>query len=102
MKVFYLDYVTDDEIPSDTPREINLEKAIDIFYNLNENEDNFFGIVDDKDKCIQFICVDLDYWEIDIPFQEIPKHLRYADYDRCISIIKKCYMKKSIIDIKDL
>ncbi|WP_461532115.1 hypothetical protein [Sinomicrobium sp.] len=97
MKIYYWDYYSDEGIASDTPREADLEFALDVFYGLTDEEDNFFGVVDPKEKSIQFIFVEQDKWLVDIPSPpDFINHQKYADYDECIALIKAFYAGQDI------
>ena len=55
MKIFYQNYITDKGINGNNPIRLNLQQTSGIFENLQLEEDNFFGLVDDYKKCISII-----------------------------------------------
>ncbi|MFH6951368.1 hypothetical protein ACHRV6_22965 [Flavobacterium sp. FlaQc-51] len=67
MKLFFYDYVTEEGFDSNEPMNTDLDTALDIFYELNDEENNFFGLIDDSEKCIQFMFISEDNWLVDIP-----------------------------------
>ena len=97
MKVYYQDYYLDEGIASDDPREGDLEFALNTFYDLTDEENNFFGIEDNAGKCIQFMWESQDKWLVDIP--QAPSNIsfqKYSDYEECVVMIKETYRKNSI------
>ncbi|MET4083230.1 hypothetical protein ABIB40_003199 [Pedobacter sp. UYP30] len=98
MKIYYHDYYTDEGIDTYNPREADLPYTLDIFYNLTDEENNFFGIVDGNNRCIQFAWENQDKWLVDIP--NPPSDLNYqtyADYDGCIAMIKDVYQLNKVV-----
>lgn len=99
MKIFYQNYTTDEGVDGNNPIELNLEETLEIFENLQSEEDNFFGLVDDYQKCIQFVYEDDNTWLIDVPNPPTFENLQaYGTYDECVSLIKKIYKENKIID----
>ena len=103
LKVFYHNYDTNEGIDANKPQKASLELALDLFETLNQNVNNFFGIIDDNGKTIQFIAFeddDGDDWCIDIP--DIEKNgfwQKVAGYDECTIFIEEFYNGK--IDMTD-
>ncbi|MDR2147824.1 MAG: hypothetical protein LBE91_15335 [Tannerella sp.] len=93
MKVFYQDYSTDESIDSNEPKEADLEFALDLFYELTDEEDNFFGVTDDNnERTIQFMYIKQDTWLVDIPdMKKDGSWNKEADYDECVSLIRDFY-----------
>jgi hypothetical protein len=102
MNLFFQDYITDEGIASNDPIVADLDTAIDIFYELNDEEDNFFGLIDDSEKCIQFMFISEDKWLVDIPIPPDFNNLqKYATYEECVSIIKETFLENKIIRFLD-
>ena len=98
MKVFYQDYTIDQGIESNDPREANLSLALEIFYELTDDENNFFGIEDSEERCIQFFWISQDKWLVDIPKPpDFINYQKYADYDECIEMIKRVYELNEVV-----
>ncbi|QOW59968.1 hypothetical protein [Treponema pedis] len=101
IKVFYYDYALEHGI--DEPRIVDLQTALQWFYELTDESDNFFGLVDDNDRCIQFMYVDTDEWLVDIPCPpDFVNWQKTADYDECVAIIKEVYKNNRIIPIRGM
>ncbi|MGF7108289.1 hypothetical protein [Treponema pedis] len=101
IKVFYYDYALEHGI--DEPRIVDLQTALQCFYELTDESDNFFGLVDDDDKCIQFMYLDTDEWLVDIPCPpDFVNWQKTADYDECVAIIKEVYKNNRIIPIRGM
>lgn len=92
VRVFYYDEETGDYIDSLQPEVCSKQKALSLFNVLTEIEGSFFGLVNNDNETMQFICVDDDEWRVDIP---IPKKdgvlFCYTDKDACIELIKCLY-----------
>ncbi len=100
MKVFLYDIETDEERE---PEEYTLDEALEEFYYLSEEEDSFLGIIDDEDRCIQFLFVSDNKWLVDIPrVAENYTLQKYADYDECVAMIKKVYELNKIVEFAGL
>lgn len=100
MRIFYQDYYTDEGIDANDPIEADLEFALELFYELTDNEDNFFGIINDNNgKSIQFMYVEQDTWLVDIPaIDKKGAWQQHTDYDGCISLIQDFYNEKLITE----
>ena len=98
MKIYYHDYYIDKGIDANEPREVDLALALELFYELTDEENNFFGITDDNnEKCIQFLYMEQNTWIVDIPIP--PDFINYqkkADYEECVSIIRNVFKEKKI------
>lgn len=98
MKIYYHDYYMDEGIDANEPREVDLALALELFYELTDEENNFFGITDDNnEKCIQFLYMEQNMWLVDIPIP--PDFINYqkkADYEECVSIIRNVFKEKKI------
>ncbi len=91
MKVFYCDYTSDSNIPSDQPVQMTLMEALQSFHDLPESEDNFWGLVAPDETCLQFMNTAADTWVADIP-----------DKDKNGSHVKPCTFEESLALIKDV
>lgn len=100
MKIFLYDTETDYEAIND---EADLEKALEKFYELSDEDGSFFGVSNNNDIVIQFAWVDDNKWLVDIPI-EVGKYSlqKYANYDECVDLIKSFYQGKSITKIAGL
>ncbi len=99
MRIFYQNYTTDIGIDGNNPMEMDLRRALEIFEDLQSEEDNFFGLVDKNEKCIQFANEGDNTWLIDIPNPPTFENLQaYGTYDECVSLIKKIYRQNKITD----
>ncbi len=99
MKLFYQNYTTDTGVEGNTPIELDLHQVLEIFENLQLEEDNFLGLIDEKEKCIQFVNEGDNTWLVDIPNPPTFENLQaYATYDECVSLIKKIYKENKITD----
>lgn len=101
IKIFYYDYELDQGI--EDPHVVDLQTALKLFYEITDEPNNFFGLVDSYDKCIQFIYLDNGEWLIDIPCP--PDFLNWqktTDYDECVHIIKEVYIANHIVNVKGM
>jgi hypothetical protein len=98
MNIYYQDYYTDEGINANNPKEADLEFALELFYELTDEEGSFFGITDTNNtKCIQFIFVEQDDWIVDIPdMDKEGSYQKHADYDACVHLIEKFYNGEAI------
>ncbi len=103
MKVFYQDYVIDEGIESNDPREADLSFALELFYELTDDKDNFYGIIDSEERCIQFAWESQDKWLVDIPNPpDFMNYQKYADYDECVDMIKRVYELGKVIQFEGM
>ncbi len=100
MKIFLYDVESDYEV---TDYEVDLEKALDEFYELSDEDGSFFGVKDNNDTTLQFSWESDDKWLVDIPV-ELGKYSlqKYASYDECVELIKSYYEGKSPMEIAGL
>ena len=98
MKIFYQDYCINEGIDANKPIEADLEFALELFYELTDEEDNFFGIIDDDSgKSIQFMYIKEDTWLVDIPtIKEAGSWQKYTNYDECVEFIREFYESKQV------
>lgn len=100
MEIFLYDVESDYEV---TDYEVNLEKALDEFYELSEEDGSFFGLKDSSGNFIQFAWTSENKWLLDIPIEPPKLSLqRYANYDECVGIIKAAYEGKHYSEIQEL
>jgi hypothetical protein len=98
MNIYFQDYYADDSIDIDEAYEADLELALELFYELYDEKDNFFGITDDSNgKTIQFMYIKQDTWLVDIPDMEnAGSWQKRTDYDECVNFIRSFYERKPI------
>ncbi len=92
MQIFYTDYDTDDFIEANNPKDVDLEKAINSFYDLTDSKDNFWGIITPNNLKLQFLFISTDKWLADIPDAERRgSYQKHLTYNECIVLIKYVY-----------
>lgn len=97
MKLFFHNYKTRQGIPSDNPQTATVSQALEIFSTLNSETENYFGIIDDSDKTIQFVLETDDKWLVDIPnLPDLINDQQFADFDECILIITKIFDENKV------
>ena len=70
ISVFYYDEETGDTIDSLHPEVCSKQKALALFNVLSKTRDSFFGLVDQNNTTVQFICLKGNKWRLDIPVPE--------------------------------
>lgn len=92
MRLYYHNYVTKDGIPSEHPQEANLHQALEIFSSLQSSTENFFGIIDQSDKIIQFVLEAEDQWLVEIPNPpDFANDQQFANFAECVEIITNTF-----------
>lgn len=98
MKIFFHNYATRQGIASDTPQTGSVFQALEIFSTLNSSTENYFGIIDDSEKTIQFVLEAENKWLVDIPnLPDFINDQQFADDEKCIEIINKIFEANKII-----
>lgn len=96
MKIFYWDYNLNEGI--EEPIKVDLQTALNLFYEVTEEPNNFFCVIDDNQKAIQFLCLDDDKWLVDIPSP--PNFNNYqikTDLEGCAYMIKEVFKQNRIL-----
>ncbi len=102
-KYFYCDYGEGHQIPSE--RAVPAEKAelLQSMRRVLYREDNFFGIVNDQDQCLQFMVKEDGLVSIDIPVMEngfyIGSKKKLAALDDCFALVQEM---EDLVDFDDL
>jgi hypothetical protein len=55
MKIFYSDIRTDEHVPADSPKDVDITEALALFDNLSDAEGCFFGVLDAEERTLQFM-----------------------------------------------
>lgn len=96
MRVFYADYVKQNEVSSDNAIEMDREQALQSFGELTDAEDNFWGIFDDEDKTLQFMSTG-DDWLADIPVSDKKgSYIKHCSFDECLVLIAAAIAKNKV------
>ncbi len=97
MKLFYQNYETDEGIDSGKPIEVDLAYATTIFHDLLGETENFLGLVDDDDNCIQFLYEAENNWLVDIPNPPGFENLQaYVTNEECLALIEDTFTQNKI------
>ncbi len=100
MKIFLYDAETDYK---ETDYEVELDIALDEFYELSDTDGSFFGVMDNNDKILQFAWEGDDKWLVDIPIEPGKYSLqKYVSYDEGVDLIKGYYQGKNLTEIAGL
>lgn len=92
VSVFYYDNETGDAIDSLHPEVCSKQKALALFGVLSETRGSFFGLVDEDDTTLQFICINDEEWRVDKPVpKENGAYYSEALKDTCIKLIGCVY-----------
>lgn len=98
MKLFFHNYQTRKGITSENPQTATVSQALEIFSTLNSETENFFGIIDDSEKTIQFVLEAEDKWLVDIPnLPDFINDQQFADNKNCLEIISKIFDANKIV-----
>lgn len=98
MKIFFHNYKTRQGIPSDDPQHANITQALEIFSTLSSETENYFGMIDDADKTIQFVLEANNRWLVDIPNPpEFINDQQFATDEECIEILIKLFERNKIV-----
>ena len=103
MKIFFYNYKTRQGITSDTPQQANISQAIEIFSTLNSENENYFGIIDDADKTMQFVLEAQDKWLVDIP--NPPSFIndqQFANSEECLKIIYIIFERNKVVSFPEM
>lgn len=94
VSVFYYDEETGDIIDSLHPEVCSKQKALSLFNVLTEKRGSFFGMVDENDDTLQFICLNNDNWRVDKPVpKEKGAYFCNASWEKCKKLIECVYDK---------
>lgn len=97
MKIYFQNYVTNEGIPSENSQKTSVIQALEIFTSLNDSTENFFGIIDDSEKTMQFLLEDQDKWLVEIPnLPSLVNDQKVATFYECIEIITKIFEENKV------
>lgn len=97
MKIYFQNYVTNEGIPSENSQKTNVIQGLEIFTSLNDSTENFFGIIDDTEKTMQFLLEDQDKWLVEIPnLPSLVNDQKFATFYECIEIITKIFEENKV------
>lgn len=103
MKIFYQNYRTREGIESSNPVEATLKQALAIFDSLDNETENFFGIIDNSDKTIQFVLESENKWLVDIiNLPSLINDQLFANYHECVSIIENIYTLNKVLSLPSM
>ena len=92
VSVFYYDEETGDLIDSLHPEVCSRQKALSLFNVLTETRGSFFGMVNQDNTTLQFICLKENKWRVDIPVPEKGgSYYCIVQTETCIELIKCVY-----------
>jgi len=93
MNIFYTDYAED--VSVDEPIDLTLEEALTSFYNLTSTADNFWGIKTNSGLTVQFIYLNDEQWEADVPVARMKgSYKKRCTFDECRQIVIDIFSNK--------
>lgn len=96
MKLFYTNYGTNETVESSNAIEVTVESAIHTFLELLNGTENFLGLVDENNNCVQFVNEE-NIWLLDIPKPPNFINLQaYVNDKECLAILEDSITKNEI------
>ena len=88
-KLFYTDYTQDQHVRSDEAKPADVQQIIDCMNTRLHEEDNFIGLVDDKEVMLQFMVEEGGSLTVDVPVHDRRgSFAKSADLEACIDIVQ--------------
>ncbi len=101
--MFYMDYITGQESPTDKPIEATLDVIIRKMEAILRHPENFIGIIDKDENTLQFMAESNGKICIDLPIEKLKgSYSKYDSLQACLAMVEKLDGIINIDDISDL